>query len=282
MRGRGAAIQLRRLQRRYAELAALSRRRDATPLIGLALLVSLLCYGVALYRHSTSGHTGTAIGGRVPGLPASLHATGDPANSAAHLVAQRAGADAGPHRSPTRPLPAATAVLTGDPPSMHTVPQPGPRQLAMQPATDMVPDDAHRASLRTTPPDRREAAALPVVDAVVQTYNQQAMLRDIQPAAGVGDVPARAADGRSPAHRLAVWVTGYTLSGITALGTEAGRGICAVDPAVIPLGTRITVDGLGTCTAEDTGPEVLGPHVDVWVPTVSEAYALTGWHTASW
>jgi 3D (Asp-Asp-Asp) domain-containing protein len=66
------------------------------------------------------------------------------------------------------------------------------------------------------------------------------------------------------------------------MGTQAGPGICAVDPLFIPLGTRIAIGGIGTCVAQDTGPEVLGAHVDLWVPTVSQAYALTGWHTARW
>jgi 3D (Asp-Asp-Asp) domain-containing protein len=83
-------------------------------------------------------------------------------------------------------------------------------------------------------------------------------------------------------HAEEVWVTGYSLSGTTALGGQAGPGICAVDPSYIPLGTIITIDGIGTCSAQDTGPDVIGAHVDVWVPTAGIAYAITGWHTARW
>ena len=59
-------------------------------------------------------------------------------------------------------------------------------------------------------------------------------------------------------------------------------GTCAVDPRVIPLGSYITISGLGTCHAEDTGALIIGYRIDVWVPTVAQAYALTGWYTASW
>jgi 3D (Asp-Asp-Asp) domain-containing protein len=78
------------------------------------------------------------------------------------------------------------------------------------------------------------------------------------------------------------FVTGYVLRGYTATGTYVHPGTCAVDPRVIPLGSYITIQGLGTCHAEDTGELIIGYHIDVWVATVAQAYALTGWYTASW
>ena len=78
------------------------------------------------------------------------------------------------------------------------------------------------------------------------------------------------------------FVTGYVLRGYTATGTYVHPGTCAVDPHVIPLGSYITISGLGTCHAEDTGGAIIGYRIDMWVPTVAQAYALTGWYTASW
>jgi 3D (Asp-Asp-Asp) domain-containing protein len=78
------------------------------------------------------------------------------------------------------------------------------------------------------------------------------------------------------------FVTGYVLRGYTYTGTYVHPGTCAVDPRVVPLGSYITISGLGTCHAEDTGGAIIGYHIDVWVPTVAQAYALTGWYTASW
>ena len=78
------------------------------------------------------------------------------------------------------------------------------------------------------------------------------------------------------------FVTGYVLRGYTFTGTYVHPGTCAVDPRVIPLGSHITISGLGTCHAEDTGGAIIGYRIDVWVPTVAQAYALTGWYTASW
>lgn len=79
-----------------------------------------------------------------------------------------------------------------------------------------------------------------------------------------------------------VWVTGYSLLGTTSTGAASGPGICAVDPSYIPLGTQIRIDGLGACVAADTGPDVIGAHIDVWVPTADQAYGLTGWYTVHW
>jgi 3D (Asp-Asp-Asp) domain-containing protein len=78
------------------------------------------------------------------------------------------------------------------------------------------------------------------------------------------------------------FVTGYVLRGYTATGTYVHPGTCAVDPRVIPLGSYITIAGLGTCHAEDTGGAILGYRIDVWVASVAQANALTGWYTASW
>ncbi len=78
------------------------------------------------------------------------------------------------------------------------------------------------------------------------------------------------------------WVTGYVLTGLTATGTYTHPGTCAVDPRVIPLGTYFYISGIGECHAEDTGGAVIGYHVDVWVASVSQAYAITGWHTVTW
>ncbi|HEY3187015.1 MAG TPA: hypothetical protein VGJ70_06050, partial [Solirubrobacteraceae bacterium] len=44
---------------------------------------------------------------------------------------------------------------------------------------------------------------------------------------------------------LTVRAIGYSLTGRTATGAPTGWGVVAVDPAVIPLGTRLTIPGYG-------------------------------------
>src|SRR5699024_2317005 len=59
--------------------------------------------------------------------------------------------------------------------------------------------------------------------------------------------------------------------GITASGTKAKVGTVAVDPNVIPLGTRLYVDGYGFCVAEDTGGAIKGNRIDLFFNSTSEA-----------
>lgn len=68
---------------------------------------------------------------------------------------------------------------------------------------------------------------------------------------------------------------GYTVS---ANGTPLRRGIVAVDPSVIPLGTKLYVvsnDGqfiYGEALADDTGGAIKGNRIDLCYPTKTECY----------
>jgi 3D (Asp-Asp-Asp) domain-containing protein len=85
--------------------------------------------------------------------------------------------------------------------------------------------------------------------------------------------PAPAAPISTGAHTLTVTATGYSLPGHTATGLPVGPGVVAVDPSVIPLGTRLTIPGYGEGVAADTGSAVQGYTIDLWFPTLAEALA---------
>ena len=72
---------------------------------------------------------------------------------------------------------------------------------------------------------------------------------------------------------MTVMTTGYALGGRTASGVPAGWGVVAVDPAVIPLGTRLTIPGYGAGVAADTGGAVRGAVIDLWFPSTAQALA---------
>jgi 3D (Asp-Asp-Asp) domain-containing protein len=74
-------------------------------------------------------------------------------------------------------------------------------------------------------------------------------------------------------QRLTVSVTAYSLPGHTASGLPVGWGIVAVDPRLIPLGTRMYVPGYGEAIAADVGTAILGPKLDIWFPTLAQAQA---------
>ncbi|HET6350567.1 MAG TPA: 3D domain-containing protein [Coriobacteriia bacterium] len=76
-------------------------------------------------------------------------------------------------------------------------------------------------------------------------------------------------------RQLRVETTGYSsqqsdINDITATGAKAVKGVIAVDPDVIPLGTHVYVPGYGYAVAADTGGAIDGRRIDLCFRTVSE------------
>lgn len=81
---------------------------------------------------------------------------------------------------------------------------------------------------------------------------------------------------------LDAWSTSYDgnclgCTGVTYTGTKVDHGICAVDPYVIPLGTKFYVPGYGMCLAADIGGGINGNHIDLGFKDVKQ-----GWWSARW
>jgi 3D (Asp-Asp-Asp) domain-containing protein/peptidoglycan hydrolase CwlO-like protein len=87
---------------------------------------------------------------------------------------------------------------------------------------------------------------------------------------GPGTRPPRPAGG---ARTLTVLATAYTIVGRTATGIPTAPGVVAVDPAVIPLGSRMSIPGYGEGIAADVGSSVRGAKIDLWFPTRAQALA---------
>jgi uncharacterized protein YabE (DUF348 family) len=64
---------------------------------------------------------------------------------------------------------------------------------------------------------------------------------------------------------------GQASSGNTSTGIRAGRGVIAVDPRVIPLGSKVYVDGYGYAVAADVGSAIKSNKIDVCFDTHQEA-----------
>lgn len=91
---------------------------------------------------------------------------------------------------------------------------------------------------------------------------------------------ASASKPASAARELSVRATAYTAycngcSGITATGinlkANPNQKVIAVDPKVIPLGTKVWVEGYGEAIAGDTGGAIKGNRIDVFIPNKSRA-----------
>jgi len=149
--------------------------------------------------------------------------------------------------------------------------------LAASPASASDPDHpaVPQRGAGTAPPSAVAGQASPV-PAVGTPVAQGA------PRWGAGPVTqAGPLTGPAPAARsrwLSVTVTAYTaseaegtLAGLTATGTRARPGTVAVDPSVIPLGSRLRITGVpGVYRAEDTGSGIRGAQVDVFMASRAE------------
>lgn len=73
---------------------------------------------------------------------------------------------------------------------------------------------------------------------------------------------------------LTMEATAYSLVGnTTATGTKLTKDskVVAVDPSVIPLGSKVYIEGFGTYTAADTGGAIKGNKIDIHMPTKQDA-----------
>lgn len=114
---------------------------------------------------------------------------------------------------------------------------------------------------------RMRAAQVRNVAAAAQAAQQKS--QHLQPATPSSSPPPPPSGKR----RLTVTATCYDLSGTTATGMPVGQGVVAVDPSVIPLGTRLYVPGYGNGVAADVGGAVKGAVIDLWMtPTQCAAW----------
>jgi 3D (Asp-Asp-Asp) domain-containing protein len=97
----------------------------------------------------------------------------------------------------------------------------------------------------------------------------QATVIDSRSVGGLRVAPA-------PAARLQFVATAYCKGVITASGVDVKEGVAAADPRILPEGSVIQLDGVperhrGIYTVLDTGPKVLGKHLDLYVWSCNEA-----------
>lgn len=88
-----------------------------------------------------------------------------------------------------------------------------------------------------------------------------------------------AASSDASTEKMTVVATAYSrnqpsLTNITALGIDLSQNpqVIAVDPTVIPLGTKVYVEGYGEAIAGDTGSAIIGNRVDLHMDSIDESF----------
>lgn len=89
-----------------------------------------------------------------------------------------------------------------------------------------------------------------------------------------------AAPPANGSKEITVKATAYTAScegcsGVTATGINLNANpnakVISVDPSVIPLGTKVYIEGYGEAVAGDTGGAIKGDRIDIYMPSESQA-----------
>jgi 3D (Asp-Asp-Asp) domain-containing protein len=123
---------------------------------------------------------------------------------------------------------------------------------------------------------RLNAARVAAIEAKASAAGRRTAALAAAPPAASAPAEEAAAPELAPVDApgtLTVSSTGYSIQGRTATGIPTGPGVIAVDPSVIPLGTRVTIPGYGTAVAADTGGATQGNVIDIWFATHEEALA---------
>ncbi|MGM0776273.1 MAG: LysM peptidoglycan-binding domain-containing protein [Bacillota bacterium] len=133
---------------------------------------------------------------------------------------------------------------------------------------------------QTQPAEKSQPApeAKPVAESNPEPANPAA---ESKPAAEpASEKPAETAKDEASQKVLNMEATAYTAncegcSGITATGINLKENpdqkVISVDPNVIPLGTKVHVEGYGDAVAGDTGGAIKGNKIDIFMPSQEDA-----------
>jgi len=184
----------------------------------------------------------------------------------------------------TSAAPAATVVPTTSILSQVTVnADAAPASLA-QAAAPQTPEESAAGTVQTPVPI--ESSSVPEKDDETQptptTSEAAPDADDTSNQDGQAPDPAseKETEPEETTKEITVKATAYTAScegcsGITATGVNIkdnpDKKVIAVDPDVIPLGSKVYVEGFGEATAADTGGAIKGNRIDVFIPSEKDA-----------
>ncbi|MED5245236.1 3D domain-containing protein [Priestia sp. LL-8] len=140
-----------------------------------------------------------------------------------------------------------------------------------QAQAEQTQKEQQQAQVEQAQKEQQQAQAEQAQKEQQQAQAEQAQKEQQQPAES-----SQQASGKS----MTVEATAYTAncagcSGTTATGVDLkanpNQKVIAVDPSVIPLGSKVYVEGYGEAVAADTGGAIKGNRIDVFVPSEGDA-----------
>lgn len=150
--------------------------------------------------------------------------------------------------------------------------------------TKTVVASVSRGADTKAPAPKQAAAPAPKKAAAPAAKTEAAAAQPAAPAPKTTKTAAPAQSSEpSSSREFSVSATAYTAfcngcSGITATGinlkANPGLKVIAVDPSVIPLGSKVWVEGYGNAIAGDTGGAIKGNKIDLFMPDQSAALAF--------
>ncbi len=155
---------------------------------------------------------------------------------------------------------------------------------AKEPATsvDNTPEASTPSTNNTTSTESKPEATVPSTSNTASTESKpEATVPSTSNTTSTESKPeANAPSTSNTAKEIIVEASAYTAScegcsGITATGinlkTNPNAKVISVDPTVIPLGSKVYVEGYGEAIAGDTGGAIKGNRIDVFFPSQQDA-----------
>ena len=166
--------------------------------------------------------------------------------------------------------------------SSPSVAQAAPEAQQAQAPAEQTQEEQQQAQAEQAQKEQQQAQAEQAQKEQQQAQAEQAQKEQQQAQAEQAQKQQQPAESSQQASgkSMTVEATAYTAncagcSGTTATGVDLkanpNQKVIAVDPSVIPLGSKVYVEGYGEAVAADTGGAIKGNRIDVFVPAEGDA-----------